>query len=96
LNARAEVWLTPISVEAWLSSGLPDKGKVEAAGIGVIIAVRRGDFAVFLFGYAKSAQDNLDDRQVDVLRAIAINWLSADTAMIRKALQQGVLVEVLR
>jgi hypothetical protein len=88
-------------VDADLGGGLVKQrvarqGQGRSGGYRVIIAVRRGDFAVFLFGYAKSAQDNLDDRQVDVLRAIAINWLSADTAMIRKALQQGVLVEVLR
>ena len=60
-----------------------------------MIAFRSGDFAVFLFGFAKSAEDNLDDRQVKVLRGVAASWLLADAAMIRKAVQQGELVEVL-
>jgi hypothetical protein len=72
------------------------QGHGRRGGYRVIIAVRSGDFAVFLFGYAKSAKDNLDDRQVNVLRGIAAGWLSADAATIRKALQQGELVEVLR
>jgi len=61
-----------------------------------MIALRARDFAVFLFGFAKSAQDNLDDRQVNVLRGIAASWLSADATTIKKAVEQGELVEVLK
>lgn len=48
-----------------------------------------------LFGFAKSAEDNLDDRQVKVLRGVAAAWLSTDAAAIKKAVQQGELVVVL-
>ena len=50
---------------------------------------------MFLFGFAKSAQNNLDDRQLNLLRDIAASWLSADAATIKKAVEQGELVEVL-
>ena len=60
-----------------------------------MIAVRTADFAVFLFGFAKSAQDNLDDRQWNVLHRLAASWLSADAVTIGKAVEQGELVEVL-
>ena len=50
---------------------------------------------MFLFGFAKSAEDNLDDRQVNVPRGVAASWLSADGATIKKAVEQGELVEVL-
>ena len=88
-------------VDADLGGGLikqrvARKGQGRSSGYRVIIAFRAGDFAVFLFGFAKSAQDNLDDRQVNVLRGIAASWLSADAATIKKAVEQGELVEVLK
>ena len=50
--------------------------------------------AVLLFGFAKSAHDNLDDRQLDMLRGLAVSWLSADAASIKKAVEQEQLIEV--
>ena len=88
-------------VDADLGGGLikqrvARKGQGRSGGYRVMIAAQAGDFAVFLFGFAKSAQDNLDDRQVNVLRGIAASWLSADAATIKKAVEQGELVEVLK
>ena len=60
-----------------------------------MVAIRSRDFAVFLFGFAKSAQDNLDQRQVNILRGFTAAWLSADAATIARAVQQGELMEVL-
>jgi hypothetical protein len=87
-------------VDADLGGGLikqrvARKGQGRSGGYRVMVAFRAGDFAVFLFGFAKSAQDNLDDRQVKVLRGFAASWLSADAATIKKAVEQGELVEVL-
>lgn len=70
------------------------RGQGRRGGYRVMIAFHSGDFAVFLFGFAKSAQDNLDDRQLSVLRRIAASWLSADAATIKTAVEQGELVEV--
>lgn len=88
-------------VDADLGGGLikqrvARKGQGRRGGYRVMIAVRAGDFAVFLFGFAKNAQDNLDDRQLNVLRRFAASWLSADAATIKKAVEQGELVEVLK
>lgn len=88
-------------VDADLGGGLikqrvARKGQGRSGGYRVMVAFRAGDFAVFLFGFAKSAQDNLDDRQVKVLRGFAASWLSADAATIKKAVEQGELVEVLK
>lgn len=86
-------------VDADLGGGLikqrvARKGQGRSGGYRVMIAVRTGDLAVFLFGFAKSAQDNLDDRQVNVLRGYAASWLSADATAIKKAVELGELVEV--
>jgi hypothetical protein len=61
-----------------------------------MIAFRAMDFSVFLFGFAKSAQDNLDDRQLNLLRGFAAAWLSADAATIKRAVEQGEFEEVLK
>jgi hypothetical protein len=87
-------------VDADLGGGLIKQrvarpGQGRRGGYRVMVAFRSGDFAVFLFGFAKSAEDNLDDRQVKVLRGVAASWLSADAATIKKAVQEGELVEVL-
>ena len=88
-------------VDANLGGGLikqrvARKGRGRSGGYRMMIAFRAGDFAVFLFGFAKSAQDNLDDRQLSVLRGIATSWLSADRATLKLAVEQGELVEVLK
>src|ERR1700689_4855550 len=84
-------------VDADLGGGLikqrvARKGQGRRGGYRVIV-IQSGDFAVFLFGFAKSAQNNLDDRQLTVLRRLAASWLSADLATIKKAVEQGELVE---
>ena len=72
------------------------KGQGRRGGYRVMVAIRSADFAVFLFGFAKSAQDNLDDRQLNILRGFAAAWLSADAATIKRAVEQGELVEALK
>ena len=86
-------------VDADLGGGLfkqrvARKGQGRSGGYRVMIALRVGDLAVFLFGFAKSAQDNLDDRQLTALRRIAASWLSADAARLKAAIEAGELVEV--
>lgn len=72
------------------------KGQRRSGGFRLMIAFRVGDFAVFLFGFAKSAEANLDDRQITLLRGVAASWLSADAATIIRAVEQGELVKVLK
>jgi hypothetical protein len=94
--ARAARGLVDADIGAGLiKQRVAREGQGRRGGYRMIIAFRSGDFAVFLFGFAKSVEDNLDDRQVKVLRRVAANWLSADAATIKKAVEQGELVEVL-
>lgn len=86
------------SVDADLAGGLikqrvARKGQGRRGGYRVIIAFRAGGFALFLFGFAKSAEDNVDDRQLKLLRTFAASWLSASAMTIKKAVEQGELVE---
>ena len=86
-------------IDAGLGDGLikqrvPRQGQGRRGGYRVIIGFRSGDFAVFLFGFAKSEQENIDDHQLQTLRRIAGAWLSANAATIKKAVEQGELLEI--
>ena len=59
-------------VDADLGGGVIKKrvaraGRGKSGGYRVLIAVRAGDRAVFLFGFAKSERDNIDDKQLTTL-----------------------------
>jgi hypothetical protein len=87
-------------VDADLGGGLikqrvARRGQGRSGGYRVLIAFRTGDFAVLLFGFAKNAQGDLDDLQLNLLRRLAGSWLSADVGKIEIALEQGELVELL-
>jgi hypothetical protein len=86
-------------VDADLGGGLikqrvARKGQGRRGGYRMMIAFRSPDFSVFLFGFAKSDEGNIDDRQLAVLRRIAASWLSADATLIKKAVERGELTEL--
>jgi hypothetical protein len=93
--ARAERGL----IDADLGGGLikqriarPGQGK--RGGWRTLIAYRRGQRSVFLFGFAKSDLDNIDADQLATLRATARLWLTTDPGKIGRAVKDGELTEV--
>jgi hypothetical protein len=86
-------------VDADLGGGLiklrvarPGQGK--SGGYRMLIAFRSKLRAVFLFGFAKSGLDNIDDDQLATLREVASIWLAADTKKIGRAIKDEILIEV--
>jgi len=69
------------------------QGQGRRGGYRTLIAYRFGDFAVFLFGFAKSDRDNIGTDELDDLQAIASQWLS-DERKIGKDVAAGILIEV--
>jgi len=69
-------------------------GEGRSGGYRTLIACRFGDFAVFLFGFAKSERDNIRDDELRELRVAARTWLEADKALIERARDEGALIEV--
>jgi hypothetical protein len=72
--ARAERGL----VDADLGGGVikqrvARQGASRSGGYRTVIAYRVGDLAVFLLGFAKSAQENLDERQLIIVRRAAVS-----------------------
>jgi len=60
----------------------------------MLIAFRSKLRAVFLFGFAKSKLDNIDDDQLATLKEIAALWLAANAQKIERAIKDGLLIEV--
>ena len=69
------------------------RGQGRSRGYRTLIAYRFGEFAVFLFGFAKSDRDNIDASELYVLRANAGQWL-ADSSKIARDAGAGILIEV--
>ena len=49
---------------------------------------------LFLYGFAKSERDNVQDDELETARDIARAWLKADATQLARALADGVLEEV--
>ena len=86
-------------VDADLGGGLiklrvarPGQGK--RGGYRMLIAFRSKLRAVFLFGFAKSELDNIDDDQLATLRETSALWLAANAQKIDRAIKDGLLIEV--
>jgi hypothetical protein len=93
--ARAERGL----VDADLGGGLikqrvARQGKGRSGGYRMIVAYRARGRAVFLFGFAKNEQENIDPDELLSLREIAADWLAADAAKIAQALESEFLQEI--
>jgi hypothetical protein len=86
-------------VEADLGGGLIKQrvaraGQGKSGGYRMLIGFRSKLRAVFLFGFAKSELDNIDDDQLATLRESAALWIAADAQKIEQALKDGLLIEV--
>jgi hypothetical protein len=86
-------------VEADLGGGLikqriARKGRGKRGGYRMLIGFRSKLRAVFLFGFAKSELDNIDDDQLATLRETAALWIAADAQKLERALKDGLLIEV--
>jgi hypothetical protein len=86
-------------VDADLGGGLikqrvarPGAGK--SGGYRTVIAYRRGERAVFLYGFAKSVRANLDDDELEVLRRRGAGLLNAPEEAIEAMVADDELVEV--
>jgi hypothetical protein len=69
-------------------------GQGRSGGYRVLIAYRPKARAVFLFGFAKNEQDNVDDGELASLRDIARGWLAADARGLAQALEDGLIQEI--
>ena len=85
--------MTPISAVASSSSGSrPGQGK--SGGYRTIILFRRGERAVFVYGFAKSARENIDESDERDFKELAKVLLSASDEALARLVGKGKFVEV--
>ncbi len=70
----------------------PGRGK--SGGYRTIIAYRRGERAVFLFGFTKSALENIDDDELEVLRAYGRAIMELSEGKLLDAVAHGEIMEL--
>jgi hypothetical protein len=69
-------------------------GQGRSGGYRVLIAYRRDARAVFLYGFAKSERDNVNDDELETARDIARGWLDANMSRIAGAVEEKLIQEV--
>lgn len=70
----------------------PKEGK--SGGYRSIVLFRSGERAFFVYGFPKSARDNIRRDELRAFKALAVEMLDYDDAALKKALTSGAIVEV--
>lgn len=70
-------------------------GRGRSGGYRTVVAFRVSQRSVFLYGFAKSERDNIDDRELADLKKLARHYLGYSDAQIAMALEQTELREVM-
>ena len=86
-------------VDADLGGGLikqrvAREGQGRSGGYRMLVAYRAETRAVFLYGFAKSEQENIESDELASLREIVALWLEADAVRIVGAIEAKELQEV--
>ena len=87
------------TIDADLGGGLIKQrvarpGQGRSGGYRMIVAYRAAGRAVFLYAFAKSDRDNIDDDELAALRTIGANWLAASAELVGQAIEDGDLKEI--
>jgi hypothetical protein len=69
-------------------------GQGRSGGYRVLMAYRRDNRAVFLYGFAKSERENAEDDELKTARDIAKGWLVASGSRVAQAIADGLVQEV--
>ena len=70
------------------------RGQGRSRGFRTIVVFRRGNRAFFVYGFAKSARENLRRDELEAFRLLADTYLALDRSGLAAALAAGALIEV--
>lgn len=73
---------------------VPRKGQGRSGGYRTLIVFRAATMSVFMFGFAKSDMDNIDDDDLQSLRLAASDVLGLDAGAISRLLVSGRWTEI--
>lgn len=92
---RAERGLIDADLEGGLiKQRVARKGQGKSGGYRMIVVYRAGDRAVFIYGFAKSERENINNEELETMREIAADLLSADEARLSQSLNEERLQEI--
>ena len=69
-------------------------GRGKSGGVRTLLALRVGDRAFFVFGFAKNERSNVSDKELETWKRLASQLLGYDARELREALSTGKLYEV--
>lgn len=96
----AALELTDGLIDAHLGGNLvkkriPLRNKGKRSGFRTIIAYKKGERSIFLFGFEKNEQDNIDKSEEEALKKLAKEFLILSQHQIDHAVDNGELIEVI-
>jgi hypothetical protein len=66
----------------------------KSSGYRTIIAYRKGDRLLFLYGFAKKERDNIDSKELDSFKKLSKDYLSLSFSDLERAIKTGILLEL--
>jgi hypothetical protein len=94
---RAERGLIDVDLGSGvIKQRVPRAGQGRSSGFRAIILYRTAARAVFVDGFAKSDQDNIDDDDLERFRELAAEFLGYTAADVKKLVEAGAWIEVAR
>ncbi|HVA29417.1 MAG TPA: type II toxin-antitoxin system RelE/ParE family toxin [Candidatus Baltobacteraceae bacterium] len=69
-------------------------GAGKSGGFRTIVLYKVAQLAIFVFGFAKSDRDNIDDNEKEAFKKLAKEMLAYDDEALEKVVDSGVLIEV--
>lgn len=73
---------------------VPRRGEGRSGGYRTLLAFRAKRIAVFLYGFAKSERENIDEDELTTLRELAEGWLAASDEDWDRQVHDGLAQEV--
>lgn len=74
---------------------LARKGQGKSGGYRSIVLFRRAERAFFVYGFAKSAQDNISQNELQAFRKLASEMLALDDKALMAAVKNGTITEII-
>jgi hypothetical protein len=69
-------------------------GEGKSGGYRVIVLFKSGDKSFFVYGFAKSDRDNIDQKETRNFKEYAKDYLSLSDMMLEEAVRKGKFIEV--
>ncbi len=87
------------TIDADLGGGLIKQrvarpGQGRSGGYRMIVAYRAKGLAVFLYAFAKNERENIDDEELEDLRAVGLRWLNSQPDDLKRQIEDRALQEV--